>query len=228
MDRLRADLKDASIQQYDNADAHSVLIRLPEQRKESDYAGQIVAKLVHDLNPEADSNKLDLNYQGRAAWRTSSPPTTRTQKAQTTTRRSTTPTWPKRSSTSASELGLFTSMSQISAVPGVTSNVSRVLSDKAFLGAFNVRDQETVGPQVGRELQQKAILGRRVLDAGDGSVSVDSFRPDCSASLPSSASCTTSWSRCIPGHDQRGVLANIVAALLLIRRLLDQRHRRHV
>jgi len=28
MDRLRADLKDASIQQYDNADAHSVLIRL--------------------------------------------------------------------------------------------------------------------------------------------------------------------------------------------------------
>jgi len=48
-------------------------------------------------------------------------------------------------------------MSQISAVPGVTSNVSRVLSDKAFLGAFNVRDQETVGPQVGRELQQKAI-----------------------------------------------------------------------
>src|SRR6266576_6130606 len=59
MDRLRADLADASIQQYGPPEARSVLIRLPEQTKEVDYAGQVVAKLISDLNPQAGS-KLDL------------------------------------------------------------------------------------------------------------------------------------------------------------------------
>src|SRR5437588_1239153 len=63
--RLRTDLPDATIQQYGTPDAHAVLIRLPKQRTESDYAGQVVAKLVRDLNPESSSGKLDLNYQGR-------------------------------------------------------------------------------------------------------------------------------------------------------------------
>src|SRR2546430_1346234 len=40
MDRLRGDLTDASIQQYGKAEDRSVLIRLPQQGKESDYAGQ--------------------------------------------------------------------------------------------------------------------------------------------------------------------------------------------
>src|SRR5205814_2931465 len=31
------------------------------------------------------------------------------------------------------------------------------LNDKTFLGAFNVLNQETVGPQVGKDLQNKAI-----------------------------------------------------------------------
>src|SRR5213080_4109412 len=50
MDKLRADLKDASIQQYGKADDHSVLIRLPQQKREGDYAGQTVAQLDRDLN----------------------------------------------------------------------------------------------------------------------------------------------------------------------------------
>jgi preprotein translocase SecF subunit len=33
-----------------------------------------------------------------------------------------------------------------------------VLNEKAFLGRFNVLNQETVGPQVGAELQKKALL----------------------------------------------------------------------
>src|SRR5205085_12586653 len=38
MDRLRADLADASIQQYGKIADNAVLIRLPQQGKESDYA----------------------------------------------------------------------------------------------------------------------------------------------------------------------------------------------
>ena len=48
-------------------------------------------------------------------------------------------------------------MSQATSAPGVTTRIAGVLNDKCFLGAFNVLDQETVGPQVGHELQQKAI-----------------------------------------------------------------------
>src|SRR5437763_959749 len=65
MDRLRADLADASIQQYGKADQNAVLIRLPQQHREGDYAGQTVAKLNRDLNPQSASGKLDLNFQGR-------------------------------------------------------------------------------------------------------------------------------------------------------------------
>src|ERR1700730_2961909 len=49
IDKLRAELKDASIQQYSKAADREVLIRLPNPGKESDYAGQIVAKLLRDL-----------------------------------------------------------------------------------------------------------------------------------------------------------------------------------
>src|SRR6266550_4208384 len=65
MDRLRADLADASIQQYGKTEERAVLIRLPQQHREGDYAGQTVAKLNRDLNPQSTSGKLDLNFQGR-------------------------------------------------------------------------------------------------------------------------------------------------------------------
>ncbi|MGA8809234.1 MAG: hypothetical protein WB973_15260, partial [Thermoanaerobaculia bacterium] len=64
MDRLRADLSTASIQQYGKADDHAVLIRLPELSKETDYAGQVVGKLNTDLNPQT-TTKLDLNFHGK-------------------------------------------------------------------------------------------------------------------------------------------------------------------
>src|SRR5207302_11283514 len=51
MDRLRADLAVASLQQYGKAELNSVLIRLPEPKKETDYAGHFVAKLTHHPNP---------------------------------------------------------------------------------------------------------------------------------------------------------------------------------
>ena len=37
MDRLRADLADASIQQYGKAEDRAILIRLPELKQETDY-----------------------------------------------------------------------------------------------------------------------------------------------------------------------------------------------
>src|SRR5947209_2732888 len=78
MDKLRADLSDASIQQYGKAEERSVLIRLPQLGREGDYAGQTAAD-------------------------------------------------------------------------------SGVLNQRTYPGAFTLLNQETVGPQVGRELQMKAV-----------------------------------------------------------------------
>ena len=157
MDRLRADLKDATIQQYGKASDRAVLIRLPQQGKESDLAGQVVAKLNHDLNPDSATGKLDLNFQGRDRL-------TDLLVMSDPDRRGTGPDAHAYYAKVAeavinkrSELGLFTNMQQVTSVPGVTTGIARVIQEKTFPGAFNVLNQETVGPQVGRELQQKAI-----------------------------------------------------------------------
>ena len=156
MDRLRADLKDASIQQYGKAEDRAVLIRLPQQKQEADYAGQIVNKLNADLNPGA-AGKLDLNFHGRDRLADLLATADPDAKGTNDEAKRYYANLAQSIINKRSEVGLFTSMAQISAVPGVTSNVSRVLNEKAFLGTFNVLNQETVGPQVGRELQQKAI-----------------------------------------------------------------------
>ncbi|HYM62687.1 MAG TPA: protein translocase subunit SecF [Thermoanaerobaculia bacterium] len=158
MEQLRASLAEASIQQYGSADQRSVLIRLPEQKKETDYAGQIVAKLVRTLNPEsAAGNKLDLNYQGRERL-------AELLRATDPDLKGTNPDAIKHYNDLAqavinrrSELGIFTSMPQVTSVAGVTPPISAMLNEKSYLGKFNVLNQETVGPQVGHELQQKAI-----------------------------------------------------------------------
>lgn len=158
MDQLRAQLADASIQQYGKAEDRAVLIRLPTQRKETDYAGQVVQKLNQTLNPQStNGGKLDLNYQGRdrlADLLVSADPDakgTRPDARQYYANIS------QAVINKRSELGLFTSTSQVTSAPGVTTGIARVINEKTFLGAFNVLNQETVGPQVGKELQQKAI-----------------------------------------------------------------------
>lgn len=156
LDRLRAELTDASIQQYDKPEARAVLIRLPQLHHEGDYAGQTVAKLLKDLNPGADPAKLDINYWGRDKLTDLLVSTDPDNKGSRDAR----PYYAKAAESiinRRSELGLFTNMQQATSAPGVTTGIAGVLNQRTYLGAFNVLDQETVGPQVGRELQQKAI-----------------------------------------------------------------------
>lgn len=158
MDRLRADLGDASIQQYGKPEEHAALIRLPQLAREGDYAGQTVEKLRKDLNPEAaDPGKVDLNYYGRDRLYDLLLTTDPDAKGTNDAAKKYYSDLAQNIINKRSELGLFTDMSQISSVPGVTANASRVINQRAYLGAFNPLSQETVGPQVGRELQMKAI-----------------------------------------------------------------------
>ena len=156
LSQLRSALPDATIQQYGKAQDNNVLIRLPQLHREGDYAGAIVNQLHNQLNPEAAS-KLDLNFYGRdrlANLFQQNDPEAKGTGAEAARYYN---DLAERIIAKRSEVGMFTNMSQVTAVPGVTARTSQLLSQKAFLGRFNVFSQETVGPQVGRELQQKAF-----------------------------------------------------------------------
>ena len=157
IDKLRADLRDATIQQYGKPEEHAVLIRLPQQGKESDYAGQTTTRLLKDLNPESATGKLDINYWGRDRLTDLLTQVDPDNKGTRPDARSYYLGIAERVINKRSELGVFTNMSQVTSVPGTTTGIARVLNERTFLGAFNVLNQETVGPQVGRELQQKAV-----------------------------------------------------------------------
>jgi preprotein translocase subunit SecF len=155
--QLRNDLPAATIQQYGKAEDRAILIRLPEQKRETDYAGQVVQQLRLKLNPEGDS-KHDLNYWGRERLAT-------LLKQNDPNNLGTNPNaiaayeqLAQRIIDKRSELGVFTAMNQATNVDGVTPNVARLLQEKSYLGRFNVLNQETVGPAVGAELQRKALL----------------------------------------------------------------------
>jgi len=156
LNELRNDLKDATIQQYGKPEDKAILIRLPEQKKEQDYAGTVVKGLHEQLNP-GQAAKLDLNFYGTdrlAALLKQADPD----------RRGTNPAavafydgLAAKIIDTRSQLGIFSNMSQVTGVPGVSANIASVLNSQAFIGRFNVLNQETVGPQVGSELQQKAL-----------------------------------------------------------------------
>src|SRR5207244_4370741 len=157
VDRLRSLLTEATIQQYGKAEDNTVLIRLPEQKKESDYAGNTVQRLNVALNPEAASGKVDLNFRGRGIIADLLYQADPDHKGTNADARKYYETVAQNIISKRSELGRFTNMQQVVSVPGITTGIAGVLNGKTFIGAFNVLNQETVGPQVGRELQQKAV-----------------------------------------------------------------------
>jgi preprotein translocase subunit SecF len=156
LDQLRDILPAATIQQFGKAAENSVYVRLPNQQREGDYAGTVVADLHKRLNPEAAS-KLDLNFSGRDALAAILKQVDPDVKGSNVTAQQYYNALAERIIARRSDLGIFTQMSQASGVQGVTPATAKLLNERTFLGDFNLLNQETVGPQVGAELQQKAI-----------------------------------------------------------------------
>ncbi|HVR40392.1 MAG TPA: protein translocase subunit SecF [Thermoanaerobaculia bacterium] len=153
--QLRGHLPESSIQQFGKVTDNQVLIRLPELKREGDYAGETVKKLHAALNPQGGS-KLDLNFDGSdkiASLLQQRDPDIQGTKDGATHYKAISDKIIK----ARSAVGIFSNMSQVSSVEGVSSAVSGVLARETYLGTFNVLSQETVGPQVGSELQTKAM-----------------------------------------------------------------------
>jgi preprotein translocase subunit SecF len=62
--------------------------------------------------------------------------------------------------------GLVTDFNQLSSVPGVTPAILKVVQDQCYLAPFHVADVEMVGPRVGAELRNKAVLATLYALAG--------------------------------------------------------------
>lgn len=155
--QLRADLKDATIQQYGKAEDRSVLIRLPEQKKETDYAGQITQGLQKKLNPDLGA-KLDLNFYGRDRLASMLKQADPDHRGSNPAALEYYDGIAKNVIDKRSEVGVFTTMAQVKSAKGVTAPIGTYLDQNVALGRFNVLNQETVGPQVGSDLQRKAIF----------------------------------------------------------------------
>jgi preprotein translocase subunit SecF len=54
--------------------------------------------------------------------------------------------------------GVLTSLDQLSQVQGVTPQVLNVLKQECALGRFSIRGAEVIGPKIGAELRNKAVL----------------------------------------------------------------------
>jgi preprotein translocase subunit SecF len=153
---LRSQLPDATIQQYGKSEEHSVLIRLPQLHREGDYAGSVVNQLHNTLDPES-ATKLDLNFYGSDRLAGLFGEADPDGKGTNIDAQKYYKDLAERIIARRSELGIFTNMQQVTSVSGLSSRDAQLLNGKTFLGRFNVLNQETVGPQVGNELQQKAF-----------------------------------------------------------------------
>src|SRR5262249_14358764 len=54
--------------------------------------------------------------------------------------------------------GLIGNFNELSSVPGVTPQISSVLQQETYLPPYHIQKTEMVGPKVGAQLRQKAIL----------------------------------------------------------------------
>lgn len=157
IEQLRSIVPHATIQQYGKADQHSFQIRVPQQKTEGDLAGGIVKRINLAMNGDLGS-RLDLNLQGRDAIAELLKTTDPDHRGTNDEAHRYYYTLAERIIQHRTELGgVFTSMQQVSSTPGISTAVTEVLQQQTSLGKFGILSQETVGPQVGKELQSKAM-----------------------------------------------------------------------
>ena len=166
VDKLRktldgANLGEVGIQRYEEAEKNEVLIRVQQQAKEGrDVAGDVLKALRQGLEGPTDPAKIDINTEGRAtlaarlaaadpdhvAGRAETDPAAHYGQAA------------ERVIGRRSSLGLFRSTADFASIEGVSPEVKAWLTANTTVGPFVLLSAENVGPQVGADLQKKAVL----------------------------------------------------------------------
>ncbi len=154
-------LGETGIQRYEEADKNEVLIRVQQQHKEGrDVAGEVLKALRTGLQSPTDPGKIDINTEGKATLAArvaaadpdhvagrpdSNPGEYYGQVAEKIIAR-------------RSQLGIFHSPADVNAVAEASAPVKAWFQANTYAGPFVLLSAENVGPQVGADLQKKALL----------------------------------------------------------------------
>jgi preprotein translocase subunit SecF len=166
VDRVRkvldgAGLGEIGIQRYEEAEKNEVLIRVQQQAKEGrDVVGDVLRTLRTGLATPTDPSKIDLNTEGKstlAARLAAADPDKVAGRSDTNPGDYYTQS-AERIIARRSALGLFHKSADVDTVEGVSPAVKAWCQANAYTGPFVLLSAENVGPQVGADLQKKALL----------------------------------------------------------------------
>jgi len=158
--RLRTTLEalklgEVSIQRFDEAERHEVLVRVQNPESEGDFTTQMLDALDREFNPTRAA--LQLNRQGTDAVRDAlvqaDPDTVG---GGIEARRAHYGPMAEALLAERKRIGLFEGPGDLGAVAGLSQGVTRFLSESGRFGEFALLGAENVGPLVGRDLRDKA------------------------------------------------------------------------
>jgi preprotein translocase subunit SecF len=166
IDRIRkvldgANLGEVGIQRYEETEKNEVLIRVQQQAKEGrDVAEEVLKALRQGLQAPTDPGKIDLNTEGRAtlAARLAAADPDRVAGRSDVNPADYYSQAAERVIPRRSALGLFRSPSDFASIEGISPAVRTWLQANTYAGPFVLLSAESVGPQVGADLQKKAVL----------------------------------------------------------------------
>jgi preprotein translocase subunit SecF len=165
VDQLRklldgANLGETGIQRYEEPEKNQVLIRVEQQKKEGrDVAREVLAAFSRGLVGGEAGDRLDLNTMGRdtlAARLTAADPDKLAGNPNVNAAEHYGQAAEKIVS-QRSSVGLFKSAAEAGSTSGISLPVKEWLEKNTFPGPFVLLSAENVGPQVGADLQKKAL-----------------------------------------------------------------------
>jgi preprotein translocase subunit SecF len=156
-----ANLGEIGIQRYEEPEKNSVLIRVQQQAKEGrDVSGEVLTALRQGLQAETDPGKIDINTEGKAtlgARLAAGDPDHVAGKADVNAGDYYAQA-AERIIDRRSAIGLFRTPADVDSVEGVSDAVKAWIKANTVAGPFVLLSAENVGPQVGADLQKKALL----------------------------------------------------------------------
>jgi preprotein translocase subunit SecF len=156
-----ANLGEIGIQRYEEAEKNEVLVRVQQQAREGrDVADEVLRALRQGLQSETDPGKIDINTEGKAtlaARLAAADPDQVAGKADVQASDYYTQA-AERIIARRSEIGLFRAPGDVASVEGVSAAVRAWVQANTVAGPFVLLSAENVGPQVGKDLQKKALL----------------------------------------------------------------------
>ncbi len=154
-----ANVKLDAVQRFDRPEKNQVLLRIPMEQKEGrDLAREVTAALSTALFPQgAQPGAFDLNLNGADALAAK---LVQEDPDKLASRFGADPKTEYHRITQAiigarSARGLFRTVEEAAAVPGVSPAVAAWLKEKTVVGPFTLLQTENVGPQVGKDLRRQ-------------------------------------------------------------------------